>query len=253
MPTGLTMDNWSQVDNMTPIKFRHNSCPFSLSSKNDLVLMGSLPQSAVIGVELKTDRDFNDQALRQGEVELYTWDSLVTYPFLQVVTDLCRGGVAYWCSEAPLQGSSPIQVNIQVLGTMKEVYDFVAMAVHELPNDLVQRRLDKRGPLPQELQQPYRVKIFQSQLGLAAVHEEPGEAAANSPGGGPPGGGGGPPGITPDNSQHSPKLEQHSKMPRLHGQADGTSARNQQLLCYLEDLLANIDDVANMRDVDEFY
>ena len=92
-------------------------------------------------------------------MELITWDRVVPRPFLQVVTDLCRGGAAYWCvgvgssednkahsmssgSVAQEDGlaagsSKSIIIFKHTMGSMKEVYDFVAKAVGHLPDKLV--------------------------------------------------------------------------------------------------------------------
>ena len=95
------------------------------------------------------------QADREGVAELITWDSVVPHPFLQVVTDLRRGGVAYWCVGVESSGvslahstssgsvaqedglaagsSKSIIIRKHIMGSMMEVYDFVAKAVCHLP------------------------------------------------------------------------------------------------------------------------
>ena len=81
------------------------------------------------------------QALREAEVEFYTWDSWVPGPFLQVVTDLCRGGAAFWCEgvndPAAACFSNSIIIRRRLLTSMSEVYEFVTNAVHSLPDHVV--------------------------------------------------------------------------------------------------------------------
>jgi hypothetical protein len=99
------------------------------------------------------------QALREAEVEFYTWDSRVPGPFLQVVTDLCRGGAVFWCEDVkePAQaqpgaaqtqsGAAPTQpgaacsgniiIRCQILGSMCQVYEFVTKAILSLPEYVV--------------------------------------------------------------------------------------------------------------------
>jgi hypothetical protein len=84
------------------------------------------------------------QALREAEVEFYTWDSYVPGPFLQLVTDLCRGGVVFWCSgftgPGPASSSNKITIRRQVLSSMNQVYEFVTKAVHNLPDHVVKQQ-----------------------------------------------------------------------------------------------------------------
>ena len=92
-------------------------------------------------------------------MELITWDHVVPHPFLQVVTDLCRGGAAYWCegvrsSEVSEAHSTPsgsvaqedglaagssksIIIIKHTMGSMEEVYNFVAKAVCHLPKNVM--------------------------------------------------------------------------------------------------------------------
>ena len=90
------------------------------------------------------------QADREGVVELIAWDYNVPHPFLQLVTDLQRGGMAYWCEgvEAPKvsAGSSSVAgpatgwtiIRKHTFGSMQELYEFVAKAVCALPANVVQ-------------------------------------------------------------------------------------------------------------------
>ena len=83
------------------------------------------------------------QADREGLVELVAWDYHVLHPFLQLVTDLQRGGMAYWCegveaSNVSASSSSVAEPAMTIIrrhtfGSMQELYEFVAKAVCALP------------------------------------------------------------------------------------------------------------------------
>lgn len=264
LPDRMPASLWRSATGINPLQFRHKDCPFPVSSKNDLICcLGALNNSAVLGVELKKDLD--DQALRQAEVEFYTWDSRVTYPFLQVVTDLCRGGVAIWC-----EGQRPRQqglghVNIirnQMLATMKDVYEFVARAVCHLPDYVLQGEPDPDGNWPGQLQQPDRVKFFRPAMvevleGVLEGDEggsdsEPDAGDGRGPGRGPDASdaGGSGKGRGAAGGADDGRKRAQQRVP--HGGVTLGTARSKHLLHYLAALCADADDVANLRDVDEF-
>ena len=90
------------------------------------------------------------QADREGVVELVAWDYNVPHPFLQLVTDLQRGGMAYWCEGIQASNVSAGSTSVagpatswtiirkHTLGSMQELYEFVAKAVCALPANVAQ-------------------------------------------------------------------------------------------------------------------
>ena len=66
------------------------------ASKIDFGIYGcSDPElAAFLGIELK--RGLTAKGLRQAEVEIYLWASYSLFPFVQIVTDMHSGGVAFY-------------------------------------------------------------------------------------------------------------------------------------------------------------
>lgn len=72
---------------------------FSVVSQNDLMLSsrryGSLINvGAILGVEIK--KKLSWKGLRQTEAEFYVWSNDSIFPFIQLITDTERGGVALY-------------------------------------------------------------------------------------------------------------------------------------------------------------
>ena len=59
--------------------------------------------AAFLGIELS--RGLTAKGLRQAEVEFYLWASCSLFPFVQIITDMRLGGVAFYKT-----GSSPTGV-----------------------------------------------------------------------------------------------------------------------------------------------
>lgn len=75
------------------------------ASKIDFGIYGcSDPEvAAFLGIELK--RGLTAKGLRQAEVKFYLWASFSLFPFVQIITDMQSGGVAFYKT-----GSSPTGV-----------------------------------------------------------------------------------------------------------------------------------------------
>lgn len=143
-----------------------------LSAKNDevLTLNAGEPGWSILGVEIKTVKAFEDTKVRAGlplarvcvgildlafcpykcayisglcwyvcqvtweaEVEFVVWDAVSVLPFCQLVTDLTRGGVAFFCKEA---SPSLCIVHKLVLGSMEAVYKFMARLINAIPEGI---------------------------------------------------------------------------------------------------------------------
>ena len=61
-----------------------------------------------MGITLK--RGLTAKGLRQAEVEYYLWASCSMFPFVQIITDMQAGGVAFYRT-----GSSPAGLLLRVL------------------------------------------------------------------------------------------------------------------------------------------
>lgn len=89
---------WNDANRMT-IKMRFSNLEFPVVAKNDLVLSlrrfrSLMSSGAILGVEIK--RKLSWRRLRQAEVEFYVWASESLFPFVQLITDMERGGVAIY-------------------------------------------------------------------------------------------------------------------------------------------------------------
>jgi hypothetical protein len=109
---------------------------------------------AVVGVELKKKLSYASR--RQGEAEFYAFSLTSNFPFVQVVTDMQRGGFAYW--KEGVQDRQQI-VKEKVLVGMPAVYAFLMACVEQLPWNLGQDE-GARIVLPPELTQPVRCKLL---------------------------------------------------------------------------------------------
>lgn len=90
---------WNNATGKTLRKTFHD-CEFPVSAKNHLVLSmrryhAMYELGAVLGVELK--KKLTWQGLRQAEVEFYLWADSSLYPFIQLITDMQHGGLAFYC------------------------------------------------------------------------------------------------------------------------------------------------------------
>ena len=66
---------------------------------------------ALVGIELK--KKLTPASRRQAEAELLAFGVQSCFPFLQVVTDMTRGGYAYW--KAMSKGSRQVCVSIIIV------------------------------------------------------------------------------------------------------------------------------------------
>ena len=106
-----------------------------------------------MGVELKKKLSY--AARRQGEAEFYTFSLMSNFPFVQVVTDMQRGGFAYW--KEGVQDRQQV-VKEKVLVGMSAVYEFLRSSIGVLPWNLGQDE-GARIVLPPQLDQPSRCKL----------------------------------------------------------------------------------------------
>ena len=106
-----------------------------------------------MGVELKKKLSY--AARRQAEAEFYTFSLISCFPFVQVVTDMQRGGFAYW--KEGVQDGQQLVKEKALLG-MPAVYEFLRSSIGELPWNLGQDE-GARMVLPPELNQPFRCKL----------------------------------------------------------------------------------------------
>ncbi len=74
------------------------------------------------------------QALREAEAEFYMFDSISALPFVQICSDLNRGGVAYYTTGADVQGTKFVWR--QVLHGMQAVYIFLAELLRAIPSNV---------------------------------------------------------------------------------------------------------------------
>eukprot|EP00878_Enallax_costatus_P010757 GHUV01011234.1.p1 GENE.GHUV01011234.1~~GHUV01011234.1.p1 ORF type:complete len:227 (+),score=48.33 GHUV01011234.1:1674-2354(+) len=117
---------------------------------------GSRHLGAVIGVELK--KRLSMASRRQGEAEFYIFSLASFFPFLQVVTDMQRGGFVYW-KRGDQDGRQLVYE--KVLVGMDALYQFLRNAINKLPDNLG----EDDGPkvvLPDELNDPPRCKLVES-------------------------------------------------------------------------------------------
>eukprot|EP00882_Tetradesmus_deserticola_P012921 GHRQ01013697.1.p1 GENE.GHRQ01013697.1~~GHRQ01013697.1.p1 ORF type:complete len:392 (+),score=98.85 GHRQ01013697.1:270-1445(+) len=108
---------------------------------------------AVIGIELK--KNLSMASRRQGEAEFYIFSLSSHFPFVQVVTDMLRGGFAYW-KKGEQDGQQLVYE--KVLVGMDAVYEFLRVALNKLPSNLGQD--EAAGVvLPSQLDDPQRCKL----------------------------------------------------------------------------------------------
>jgi hypothetical protein len=97
------------------------------------------------------------------------------YPFTQTITDLNKGGVAWYC-EGKTQAGKWIVVR-RVFDSMQSFYDFLGAVVGALPAECGYQKGRHPVIVPEELQQPKRVKFItprgasQASAALAALHD----------------------------------------------------------------------------------
>lgn len=107
-----------------------------------------------MGVELKKRLSWASR--RQGEAEFYTFSLTSNFPFVQVVTDMQRGGFAFW-KERVQDGQQVVRE--KVLVGMAAVYDFLRSSISALPANLGQFE-GANFVLPQQLNHPPRFKLL---------------------------------------------------------------------------------------------
>ena len=86
---------------------------------------------AFLGIELK--RGLTAKGLRQAKVEFYLWSSCSLFPFVQIITDMQSGGVAFYSA-----GSSPTGVMLELRSKGEAVYAYSSpckVACHDIHAD----------------------------------------------------------------------------------------------------------------------
>ena len=66
---------------------------------------GDATMGALLGVELK--KKLTWQGIRQAECEYYLWAHYSDFPFIQLITDMQRGGVVFFSTG--VVGKSPVR------------------------------------------------------------------------------------------------------------------------------------------------
>lgn len=111
----------------------------------------------VIGIELK--KDLTQASRRQCEAEFVLFSLSSNFPFMQLVTDMQRGGFAYY-KQCDKHGQ---QVVVErVLHGMNSFYGFLRTALSELPSVLT--NVHTPPEIVQQLPNPERVKLHQPAL-----------------------------------------------------------------------------------------
>eukprot|EP00877_Chromochloris_zofingiensis_P010602 jgi/Chrzof1/5796/Cz16g16060.t1 len=120
----------------------------------------------LIGIELK--KDLTQASRRQGEAEFIAFSLTSNFPFLQFVTDMKRGGLAYY-KHADDDGHQVVKE--QALQGMDSIYDALNAALSSLPNSLTAVRGDVH--VPSQLPQPQRCKLVDPFImqAAASVHD----------------------------------------------------------------------------------
>ncbi|KAL0020497.1 hypothetical protein WJX77_011381 [Trebouxia sp. C0004] len=129
---------------------------FPISGSNDVVLIlreyVSDPElAAFLGIELK--RGLTAKGLRQAEVEFYLWASCSLFPFVQIITDMQSGGVAFYKSGSSPTGSTIVK---QFLDGMDSVKDCVKNIVASIPDDAGEDGPCGSMKIPRTLENPAR-------------------------------------------------------------------------------------------------
>jgi hypothetical protein len=111
----------------------------------------------VIGIDLK--KNLTQAGRRQGEAEFIVFGLSSNFPFMQLVTDMQRGGFAYY----KLCDRNGQQVVVErVLHGMGAFYDFLKDALSDLPSALT--NADAPPEIPDQLHHPERVKLWEPPL-----------------------------------------------------------------------------------------
>ncbi|DBB02901.1 TPA: hypothetical protein ACH3X1_013504 [Trebouxia sp. C0004] len=126
---------------------------FPISGSNDVVLiLRDDPElAAFLGIELK--RGLTAKGLRQAEVEFYLWASCSLFPFVQIITDMQSGGVAFYKSGSSPTGSTIVK---QFLDGMDSVKDCVKNIVASIPDDAGEDGPCGSMKIPRTLENPAR-------------------------------------------------------------------------------------------------
>jgi hypothetical protein len=98
------------------------------------------------------------QGLRQAETEYYLWQNASVYPFCQIITDLNRGGVAFY---AYGEASGSVQVFRRAMIGMDKLWEFISSMIKQLDITALTRALREDSTdatLPQQLAFPRRVR-----------------------------------------------------------------------------------------------
>jgi hypothetical protein len=111
----------------------------------------------VLGIDLK--KSLTQASLREGEAKFMAFGLSSKFPFMQLVTDMQRGAIAYY-KQCDISGH---QVVVQrVLHGMDAFYDFLKAALSDLPPALT--NVHTPPDVPQQLNNPERVKLFEPAL-----------------------------------------------------------------------------------------
>ena len=84
----------------------------------------------MLGIEL--GRDIGEGKVRQGEAECLLFGHRSQFPYVQTVTDLRRGGIAFYNCEKPAPAGGPAIVGHFIVG-MPEFWAFVQGVVDTTP------------------------------------------------------------------------------------------------------------------------
>jgi hypothetical protein len=163
---------WTDA-NGTKIKKRFSNLEFPVVAKNDLVaslkrFRSLVSVGAILGVEIK--RKLSWRGLRQAEVEFYVWASESLFPFVQLITDMERGGVAIYSKGGK-------DVRFRTLGSMEAVRNFVSGIVKSLPPGAGEDDSEDGFINPDTFPSPSRKRLRLKSLGMSSANPQGGSSS----------------------------------------------------------------------------
>lgn len=151
---------------MTParltVEFRQKGLAFPIRGRTDELVVprrleGDGVLGAVIGLEFKKRLAPGDLLQAQAEWLLYAPKSM--FPYVQLLTDMEHGGVAFYYVRGELQDGWR-RLEYRVLPSMDDVWSFVAHLVQHIPLDIACDTADLSSVIqPLELPEPKRFKF----------------------------------------------------------------------------------------------
>ncbi|BDA45888.1 hypothetical protein COCOBI_07-6750 [Coccomyxa sp. Obi] len=151
-----------------------------VKGKNDALFVPTLAiamadKYAFIGVKIKQILTY--EHLEQEQAEFVAW-SLHSYSaYIQVLSDLRTGGVAYWCDPKRVLPDKQL-MRMQIFAGMPKLYAFLDSALAAVPESMLGYHTDGRRDeenatcLREELEQPRRCKLVDPALERPEVRQE---------------------------------------------------------------------------------